>query len=70
MDTSKSAKQRFKEKLRKVTSRKHLVGFKEIITKINQIITGWINFLRSSRCHRKISLKPSSIVKITWRWFT
>ena len=41
---SKSAKQRFKEKLRKETSRKRSGTFEEIITKINQIITGWINY--------------------------
>lgn len=41
---SRSAKQRFKDKLRKLTSRKRPGTFREIITKINQTTTGWINY--------------------------
>lgn len=41
---SRSAKQRFKGKLRKLTSRKRPGTFLEIITKINQTTTGWINY--------------------------
>jgi len=41
---SKSAKQRFKEKLRKETRRKRPGTFEEITIKINQITTGWINY--------------------------
>ena len=41
---SKSAKQRLKDKLRKLTSRKRPGTFLEIITKINQTTVGWINY--------------------------
>lgn len=41
---SESAKQRFKDKLRKLTSRKIPGTFYEIVTKINQTTTGWINY--------------------------
>ncbi|WP_084221679.1 group II intron maturase-specific domain-containing protein [Mesobacillus subterraneus] len=41
---SRSAKQRFKEKLRKETSRKRPGTFEKITIKINQITTGWINY--------------------------
>jgi len=41
---SGSAKQRFKDKLRKLTSRKIPGTFYEIVTKINQTTTGWINY--------------------------
>jgi len=41
---SRSAKQKFKEKLRKLTNRKRTGTFHEIITKINQTTTGWINY--------------------------
>ena len=41
---SRSAKQRFKDKLRKLTSRKRPGTFPEIITKINQTTVGWINY--------------------------
>src|SRR5690625_5242993 len=40
----RSTKQRFKDKLRKLTSRKRPGTFHEIITKINQTTTGWINY--------------------------
>src|SRR5699024_12827072 len=39
-----SAKQRFKDKLRKLTSRKRPGTFRDIILKINQTTTGWINY--------------------------
>ncbi|NEY81781.1 hypothetical protein G4D64_09765 [Bacillus sp. 3H-10] len=41
---SRSAKRKFKDKLRKLTSRKRPGTFHEIITKINQTTTGWINY--------------------------
>ena len=41
---SKSAKQKFKEKLKKLTSRKQVGTFEEIIKKINQLTVGWINY--------------------------
>lgn len=41
---SKSAKQKLKSKLRAVTSRKRAGTFDQIVTEINQIITGWINY--------------------------
>lgn len=41
---SKSAKQRFKSKLKKLTSRKQPGTFVDIAKKINQMITGWINY--------------------------
>ena len=41
---SKSAKQRFKDKLRKLTSRNRPGTFFDIIKKINQTIVGWINY--------------------------
>jgi len=41
---SKSAKQRFKEKLRKLTSRKIADTFEEIVKRINQTTVGWINY--------------------------
>lgn len=37
---SKSAKQRFKDKLRKLTSRKVVGTFKEIVKRINQTTVG------------------------------
>jgi group II intron reverse transcriptase/maturase len=46
---SGSSKQRFKDKLRKQTSRKRRGEFKEIIKKINQITTGWMNYYGISR---------------------
>ena len=41
---SKSAKQRFKAKLKMLTSRKRPGTFAEIIKKINQTTVGWINY--------------------------
>ncbi|WP_155767475.1 group II intron maturase-specific domain-containing protein [Sporosarcina ureilytica] len=41
---SRSAKQRLKAKLEKLTSRKRPGTFGEIIKKINQTTTGWINY--------------------------
>lgn len=41
---SKSAKQRFKAKLKKLTSRKRTGTFIEIIKEINQVTVGWINY--------------------------
>src|SRR5690625_1060134 len=41
---SKSAKQKFKGKLKKLTSRKQVGTFEEIIKKINQLTVGWINY--------------------------
>lgn len=41
---SKLAKQRFKDKLRNLTSRKRLRTIQEIIKKINQTTSRWINY--------------------------
>lgn len=41
---SRSAKQKFKGKLKELTSRKRPGTFQEIIMKINQTTVGWINY--------------------------
>jgi len=41
---SKAAKQRFKDKIRKLTSRKRAGTFEEIVKRINQTTVGWINY--------------------------
>lgn len=41
---SKSAKQRFKQKLKELTSRKRPGTFLEIIQQINRFTVGWINY--------------------------
>ncbi|WP_083790543.1 group II intron maturase-specific domain-containing protein [Carnobacterium sp. AT7] len=45
---SKSAKQRFRNKLKYLTSRKRPGTFKEILTQLNQVIVGWINYYKIS----------------------
>lgn len=46
---SKSAKQRFKSKIRKLTRRNRPGEFEEIIKEINQVTVGWINYYGISR---------------------
>ncbi|WP_338021939.1 group II intron maturase-specific domain-containing protein [Amphibacillus cookii] len=41
---TRSAKQRFRRKLKKLTSRKRAGEFKAIIASINRVTTGWINY--------------------------
>ncbi|WP_325062696.1 group II intron maturase-specific domain-containing protein [Massilibacterium senegalense] len=49
-----SVKLRFKDKWRKSTSRKQPGTFEEITKKINQLITGWINYYGIARMKRFI----------------
>ncbi|WP_098444930.1 group II intron maturase-specific domain-containing protein [Bacillus sp. es.036] len=46
---SRSAKQRFKNKLKKLTSRKRAGPWEQIITDINRITVGWINYYGIAR---------------------
>ncbi|SUU80310.1 Retron-type reverse transcriptase [Alloiococcus otitis] len=41
---TKEAKQKFKRRLRKLTSRKRPGTFKKIMTEINRVTRGWINY--------------------------
>ncbi|WP_244094373.1 group II intron maturase-specific domain-containing protein [Jeotgalibacillus salarius] len=45
----KSAKQRFKNKLKKLTSRKRAGTWKQIMTDINRVTVGWINYYGIAR---------------------
>ncbi|WP_440898072.1 group II intron maturase-specific domain-containing protein [Amphibacillus sp. Q70] len=59
---SQSAKCRFKEKLRKLTNRKRSGTFYDIITKINQMTVGWINYYGISN-YEGIHNRNSTMVK-------
>ncbi|WP_278320209.1 group II intron maturase-specific domain-containing protein [Inediibacterium massiliense] len=44
---------RFKDKVRKITSRNYSISMKEKIRRLNQVIIGWVNYLSLAKAIMK-----------------
>ena len=49
---SKQCIERIKTKIRQITRRNRGVKFEQIITELNQILRGWLNYFRWAKCHK------------------
>lgn len=52
---SRKSEQRFKAKLKTLTKRNRGISFEQLISEINPLLRGWLNYFRNARMRRRLS---------------